>query len=619
MATTTPSATQLVPEIVTSWVVELDPEAAELQLREDHDGAGFASFGGSTVLFTGALFNRTELAREVGAADELSDAELVARVYARRRDGIAEALNGTYALLVRDPDRDALLAARDRMGLHPLFYADADGSTLFSDSIETLVRQPGVSRALNRRLLALHVWPAWWIEDKDETYYESVRRVVAGTVLTFRRGGREMRRYWNPAPPGRQVEWVDEDDAMERFEATLSEAVTRCLHRGSTALCLSGGLDSISIASFATDIAAREGLPTPRALSVEFPDPDNTGEAAIQRRVAAHLGMPQTMMTLHEALGGQGLLPRALEVTRTWPVPLLGIFSPAYFTLIEEAKRDGRTVIMTGAGGDNWLSVALELAGDLVGRLDLVGLLRLWYTYQRSYRTPRALLLRRILWKYGVRNVLASGEQRLLRRRAPSLLVAQSARQVERAMPAWLASDRRLRTDLVELATSRKLEELKPRPGGFYVNEIRRSLDHPILAVDLEEAFEKGRRLGVEIRMPYFDADLVDLLCKTHPRVLTKGDRSKSLVRESMASRLRGLGLERQKKITTGNFWPQKLAEATACWNTFDGVPALGELGIVDAAAVRTWIDEMLAERRRAAVPFVWELLDHEAWVRPRL
>jgi hypothetical protein len=186
-------------------------------------------------------------------------------------------------------------------------------------------------------------------------------------------------------------------------------------------------------------------------------------------------------------------------------------------------------------------------------------------------------------------------------------------------MPTWLASDRRLRRDLVELATSRKLDEIKPLPGGFYVNEIRRSLDHPILAVDLEEAFEKGKRLGVEIRMPYFDADLVDLLCRIHPRVLTKGDRSKSLVRESMGSRLAGLGIERQKKITTGNFWPQKLEEATACWNDFGGVPALGELGIVDAAAVRTWIDEMLGQGRRAAVPFVWELLDHEAWVRPRL
>ena len=616
---TTVSATRVVPDVVTSWVAELDPKSG-LRLATESDYASVFQGEACTAVFAGVIYNRADLERRLEAEPgSLTDAALVAALYRARGPAVAEELNGTFALLLWDPHTEMLLAARDRMGLHPLFYAESGGRTVFSDSIETLVRHPGVDRSLNRRLLALHVWPAWWIEDKDETYYGAVKRVIAGTILSFRRGARETTRYWNPAPEGRDVDWVREDEAMERFEAMLSVAVARCLERGSSAICLSGGLDSISIASFATEIAERDGLPRPRALSVEFPDPDRTGEADIQRGVAAHLGMPHTMMTLHEALGGDGLLPRALDVTRTWPVPLLGIFSPAYFTLIEDAKRDGRTVVMTGAGGDNWLSVALELAGDLLGRLDIAGLARLWYTYQRSYRTPRALLLRRILWKYGVRNVVVAGGQRALGSLAPGVLRAQSRLQVQRSIPAWLASDSRLRAELVELATSRKLEEPKPLPGGFYVNEIRRSLDHPILAVDLEEAFEKGRRLGVEIRMPYFDADLVDLLCRIHPRVLTKGDRSKSLVRESMASRLAGLGLERQKKITTGNFWPQKLEEATVCWNEYDGVPALGELGIVRAPAVRAWIDGMLAERRRAAVPFVWELLDHEAWVRARL
>jgi asparagine synthase (glutamine-hydrolysing) len=616
---TTINAARVVPDVVTSWVGELDPQSGLRLATESEDASVFQS-DACTAVFAGVVYNRAELEQRLEAEPgALSDAELAAALYRRRGAAVAEDLNGTFALLIWDPAEETLLATRDRMGLHPLFYADVGGRTVFSDSIEALVRHAGVDRSLNRRLLALHVWPAWWIEDKDETYYEAVKRVIAGTVLSFRREARETRRYWNPAPEGREVQWVRDDEAMDLFEATLSEAVSRCLHRGSSAICLSGGLDSISIASFAAEITSREGLPTPRALSVEFPDPDRTGEAAMQRRIAAHLGMPHSMMTLHEALGGDGLLPRALEVTRTWPVPLLGIFSPAYFTLIEEAKQDGRTVVMTGAGGDNWLSVALELAGDLLGRLDIVGLVRLWYTYQRSYRTPRSLLMRRILWRYGARNVLVGVGQRSLGRIAPGAVRSQTRRQVERSLPDWLASDPRLRSELVELATSRKIEEPKPIPGGFYVNEIRRSLDHPILAVDLEEAFEKGKRLGVEIRLPYFDADLVDLLCRIHPRVLTKGDRSKSLVRQSMASRLAGLGLERQKKITTGNFWPQKLEEATTHWNEYDGVPALGELGIVDAPAVRTWIDTMLAEKRPTAVPFVWELLDHEAWVRARL
>jgi hypothetical protein len=119
--------------------------------------------------------------------------------------------------------------------------------------------------------------------------------------------------------------------------------------------------------------------------------------------------------------------------------------------------------------------------------------------------------------------------------------------------------------------------------------------------------------------MPYFDPDLVDLLCRTHPRVLAKGNRSKSLVRESMASRVAGLGLERQRKITTGNFWPRKLGEATASWNELGGARALGELGIIDPDALDAEVRQMLAEGRTAAVPFIWEILDHEAWVRARL
>jgi len=324
------------------------------------------------------------------------------------------------------------------------------------------------------------------------------------------------------------------------------------------------------------------------------------------------------MTPLEEALGGDGLLPPALELSRNWPVPLLGIFSPAYFTLIEQAKARGSQVVMTGAGGDNWLAVTLDYAADRIARLDFVSLGRLWFMMQRSYRAPKYLLLRSIVWKYGLRNVLISLEQRALSRTSPGLLRRQIERHAVNSIPPWLTPDKSLREELLELSIAKRME-LKPRPGDFYANEIRRGLDHPIQAVDLEEAYEKGRRLGVEVLMPYFDADLVDLLLRTHPRVLTKGNRSKSLVRESMASRVAGFGLERQKKITTGNFWPKKLEEAAACWRELGGVRALGELGIVDADLLDAEVQQKLENRQSAAVPFIWEILDHEAWVRARL
>ena len=621
MSTALASASSFVPDVVTSWRIEFSPESqTPIQVHQGQVSGELAHAPdrSCTVFFDGVIFNRSALGSDLRVEPgALGDAELLLRLYLHRGEDFVRSLNGTYALVVWDGQTDTLMCVRDRMGLHPLFYADTTGGLLLSDSIETLLRDPRVSGELNRRLLALHVWPAWWIEEKDETYFRAVRRVVAGTVLRVRHQRRESYRYWSPAPPGGEVDWV-EDGAMEQFEATLAEAVARPLRRGPAAICLSGGLDSISIASFAAELTAQDGMPTPMALSVEFPDPDNLGEASVQKRVASRLGMPQIMMTLDEALGHGGLLPAALELSRSWPVPLLGIFSPAYFTLIEQAKQEGCEVVMTGSGGDNWLSVALEYSADLIARGDFVGLMRLWYTYQRSYRTPRSLLLRRILWKYGLRNVLISTEQRLLRRLAPPALYAQTRLQVEKSLPAWLAPDKELRDEIVELTTARKAE-LKPRPGDFYVNEIRRGLDHPILAVELEEAFEKGRRLGVEILMPYYDADIVDLLCRVPPRVLTMGDRSKSLVRQSMARRLSDLGIERQKKVTTGNFWPQKLEEATGSWDSYGGPRTLGELGVVDAKVLDEEVTGMLAANKQSYVPYVWEILDHEAWVRARL
>jgi hypothetical protein len=44
-------------------------------------------------------------------------------------------------------------------------------------------------------------------------------------------------------------------------------------------------------------------------------------------------------------------------------------------------------------------------------------------------------------------------------------------------------------------------------PGTFYEREMRTALDHPLMAMEAEEYFEFGRRLGVHIVHPYCDSD----------------------------------------------------------------------------------------------------------------
>ena len=45
-----------------------------------------------------------------------------------------------------------------------------------------------------------------------------------------------------------------------------------------------------------------------------------------------------------------------------------------------------------------------------------------------------------------------------------------------------------------------------------YFAEIRSGLEHPLVSMELEELYTQGRRLGLRILQPFWDAQLVDFL-----------------------------------------------------------------------------------------------------------
>src|SRR5262249_45079480 len=156
----------------------------------------------------------------------------------------------------------------------------------------------------------------------------------------------------------------------------------------------------------------------------------------------------------------------------------------------------------TGSGGDEWLSVSPYLAADLLRHGDVVGLYHLWQNLQRSYPLPRFAMLRNLLWSCGARPLLVDTADAL----APALTRRMRS---AKAMPPWLAPDPALRQ-----ALSRRAEEhrLLPRGESFYVREMQRSFDHPLVSWEFEETFENGQRLGVTIQSPFLDADVVAFL-----------------------------------------------------------------------------------------------------------
>ncbi len=552
------------------------------------------------------LFDRDVLASTLGVPPDASDAEVIAAAYERWRDDAIARLRGCFVVAIADRSEGRTIVARDALGLHPLFYASNGRDLVFGSAPAILFSRGGVSKRPNRAALADHLCYRW--PDPQETFYDGVRRVLAGSRVLFAGGRFTTAKYWNPVPDDRPMEWLSEAD-VDQFSALLDQAVDRCLKTGQVGIFLSGGLDSISIAAVAADRARHLSCPDPIALSLGFPHPD-CDERPVQTAVAQELGLRHHMIDFSDAVAPEGMFARALAMNVGATSPVNSSWSPAYQTLARSGRAGGVETILTGSGGDEWLTVSAYFAADLIRAGDVSGYRNFVSAWWRSYRSSPFVLARSVVWKYGLRPLAGQALSRL----APGPWERRRQTRAVRRDPAWVAPDSELRSEL-KRRTSGSLVNANPR-NGFYLRDIRFGLDHPLLAMELEERHEFGRRAGVRFLHPYWDTDLVDMLIRTPPAMLDRGGRSKGLVRPALAQRFPALGFDRQRKAAATPFYQQMLAaEGQPLVDKLGDFSALGELGVVDPIAARQFVDATIA-RDPKKLHRVWDVLNLETWVR---
>ena len=587
------------------WVVTLAADGAAPLVCDR--GVATASDARLTVAFDGTLYNAADLRSELGLPSDADPPHIVHAAWARWGVDALSRLKGLFLLAVRDAERRGSFIARDPLGVHPGYYAEAGRLVHLSPSVGPLTNRADVGRRVNRIALADHLCHRW--PDPEETYFENVRRLQPGHYVRFDAAGRQPRRYWDPVPVAQPVHWAS-DDEIATFESVLDRAVSRTMSFGRAGIFLSGGFDSISVGAFAADIARRDGHPDPVALSLGFPDP-SCNEEVVQRGVARQLGLEQEFLPFMQALNGRGLIESATGLIATWPVPMLNLWNPAYLTLAQRGRARGCQVILTGNGGDEWLAVSPFLAADLIRSLDVPGFIRFAATLKRSYRASRLSLWHGAVWNFGLRPLLSAA----LGYAAPVWWRQNRARRFIAGTPAWVAPDRALRAAM-DVRAPRNLDEPNP-PRGFYQRDALTAILHPLMAIELEENFEFGRRAGLRMLHPYWDADLVHLLMRIPPHRLNHGGRAKGMVRHTLARRFPGLGFERQKKVAATSFYHRiLLEEGPRVWKAMGGPRELSKLEIVDERMLESTVQTLFAGSQPQQLYRIWDVLGLECWLR---
>jgi asparagine synthetase B (glutamine-hydrolysing) len=511
-------------------------------------GCEVAAFGRaenpSAVVFDGYLFDRTQLTTELGLTASVSTPDLVAAAYQTWGADIFERLDGCYLIAIWDGSLRRLLIGHDALGRHPVFYATPPGAVWFCSNILALASSGRISKRPNRLSLALAVL-AWWPE-AGQTFFEAVSRLRPGHYLEVNDSSAiAERKYWDPMPEDDEP-WLPDDQVLEEFEPALKRAVDRCMDLGAQGIMLSGGVDSVTVAALASSYWKAHHIPPLVAVS------GRTGQAPgyeelMQSRVTEVLTMPHLVTTTPEWTGGRDEIELSLDVTSALPSPSRIYWVGGYTHFYRWTAARRVNTLLTGAGGDNWLGVAESYAADLIGRLQLVQLLRFMKADMGTGGSSARNSARRLLWAGGVRPHVDT----LWTRLAPARKARYHRRKWEERLPAWICPDKALREELVCRLLGRRTPGLTrsgAAPRSYYRQGVR-AASNPYMHYENEVAYHIETDCGLRLLSPYHDRTLVSFFNRIPPRVLVYGDRYKGLLRPIVAKHLPGLGLESQRKL----------------------------------------------------------------------
>src|SRR3989442_4785557 len=291
----------------------------------------------------GEIYNFREVRGELERLGHVfypgSDSETIVHLYEEHGAACVEKLRGMFALAVWDERRRQLLLARDRLGIKPLYYAEADGRLIFASELKAVLQAPWVERRLSWGAVG-HLFTFLCTPARD-SIVDGVRKLEPGHFL-IAAAGRPIRieRYWEvrfePAAGG------TEEDFAQGLRERLQESVR--LHLASDVplgAFLSGGIDSSAVVASMARLS-----PAPvKTFSIGFVEED-FNELRHARRVAAQFGTEH-----HELIVTPDVLGIVDDIAWFLDEPF-GDSSALPTYVVSKLASEFVTVALSGDGGD---------------------------------------------------------------------------------------------------------------------------------------------------------------------------------------------------------------------------------------------------------------------------
>ena len=484
--------------------------------------------GQVVLVFNGEIYNFRELRAELEAKGVVfkghSDTEVILQLYLSEGDAMLSRLNGIFVLGLWDARQDALLVARDGLGVKPVYVYEGIGEDgpcfAFASEIKALQHLIPPQDALDFSAIDRYLSFQWC--PGAGTPLANVKKLDPGQALWVSRGRVVSRTTWYQLPI-----FTKPPAAMTERVATLGVQtyLRQAVHRQMIAdvpvgAFLSGGLDSSSVVTFAKEINPEVKCFTIEAVGGQ--DAGMTDDLSYAKQVAQHLKVPLAIVRVDSSQMARDLeqMIYQLDEPLADPAPLNVLY------ISRLAREQGIKVLLSGAGGDDIFS---------------------------GYRRHLALKSEHY-WGWlpqGMRAGLASLagglDQRNPRFRRVAKLLSGAALEGDARLVNYFLWAKRV--DLHALYTPEFKAQLGQARAEAPLTEFLSQLPKTATALDrmlaLEQRFflpdhnltytdKMSMVAGIEVRVPFLDLDLVQFASRIPDQLKQRGTQSKWVFKKAM-------------------------------------------------------------------------------------
>lgn len=306
------------------------------------------------ITYNGEIYNYIELREELKQKGHqfhsTTDTEVILAAYAEWGEACVTRFNGMWAFAIVDKIRQVIFCSRDRFGVKPFYFIDNSDVFAFGSEIKQLL--PFLKRTqVNQALLTDFILTSI-ADHEEETFFTNIVKLKAShnLIYSYTTNTLIQKRYYQ-IKLNDSCSKLSSRDAIDHYMHLLEDAIKLRL-RADVAIgtCLSGGLDSSTIASIAAPLyqsAAGRLFNGITAVSEQ----ESNNEAEYARQVIEHSGMSwlQVRPTYSDFVES---LP---SIVNTQEEPFGGPSLTMQYFVMKTAKDHGIPVLLDGQGGDETL------------------------------------------------------------------------------------------------------------------------------------------------------------------------------------------------------------------------------------------------------------------------